>query len=108
MTHLTRDGCRQAFADSGIQRDSITKEMAKQLRHLINAEMVSSGLFKGEYRMNPTRNKHYLACRSFYFSNREAVSFNNDGFVGFAGWADEKNVQPILRGFIRWVSEVSK
>lgn len=40
-----------------------------------------------------------------YFKNREAVSFNYDGFIGFAGWADDKNVQPILSGFYCWIDE---
>lgn len=31
---------------------------------------------------------------------------NCDGFVGFAGWADDTNVQPILTAFCAWVDGV--
>ena len=33
---------------------------------------------------------------------REAVSFNSDGFIGFCGWADSTNSQPIYRAWCRW------
>lgn len=36
---------------------------------------------------------------------REAISFNGDGFIGIAGWADDNNVQPFLRAFMRWLKE---
>lgn len=45
----------------------------------------------------------YLRVSGFYFQGREAVSFNPDGYVGFAGWADDTSVQPFLRAFIRWL-----
>ena len=44
----------------------------------------------------------YLYMKGAYFSERECISFNLDGFIGFAGWASNGNVQPILRAFIRW------
>ena len=40
-----------------------------------------------------------------YFEDREAISFNPDGFIGFAGWADSSNIRPFLRAFARWMSE---
>ena len=47
----------------------------------------------------------YLSVSGSYFSGRGAVSFNDDGFIGFAGWADDTNVQPFLRAFMRWLKE---
>lgn len=32
----------------------------------------------------------------------ECISFNADGWIGFAGWADQGNTNPILRAFIEW------
>lgn len=54
---------------------------------------------------HPGIKEAYLRIDGDYFSGREAVSFNCDGFVGFAGWADRNNVQPILQGFVRWMTE---
>jgi len=45
----------------------------------------------------------YIFVDSHYFQGREAISFNRDGFVGFAGWADSTNVLPFIRAFVRFV-----
>jgi hypothetical protein len=47
-----------------------------------------------------------IRCRSFYFDDREVVTFNPDGFLGFAGWAADGNVQPILYGFVAWLEKM--
>ena len=44
----------------------------------------------------------YLYVNSHYFTRRECISFNYDGFIGFAGWADQGNTNPILRAFLKW------
>ena len=43
-----------------------------------------------------------------YFKDREAISFNPDGFIGFCGWADSKNCIPFINGFIKFVNEIKK
>lgn len=47
----------------------------------------------------------FIRVTGFYFSGREAISFNPDGYIGIAGWADDTNVQPFLRAFMRWLKE---
>lgn len=37
------------------------------------------------------------------YSKREGISFNKDGWIGFAGWADSDNVRPFLDAFEEWV-----
>ena len=44
----------------------------------------------------------YLYVNSHYFERRECISFNADGWIGFAGRADQGNTNPILRAFIEW------
>ena len=44
----------------------------------------------------------FLYVNSHYFERRECISFNADGWIGFAGWADQGNTNPILRAFIEW------
>lgn len=39
---------------------------------------------------------------------RECISFNADGWIGFAGWADQGNTNPILRAFIEWCDVLAK
>lgn len=50
----------------------------------------------------------FLFINSDYFTQRECISFNADGFIGFMGWADSKNTEPILRAFCKWCDEVRK
>jgi hypothetical protein len=77
---------------------------------------MGSGLIHGSFRCNkritwqtnPDGGLRFagLTCRAEYFDKREAVSFNRDGFIGFAGWGDTTNTAPILKGFTRWVAKL--
>lgn len=49
----------------------------------------------------------YLYMSGSYFKKRECISFNIGGFIGFAGWASDGNVQPVLRAFMRWCDMVA-
>lgn len=41
-------------------------------------------------------------------SVREKIaSLVADGFIGFAGWADQGNTNPILRAFLEWCDIVA-
>lgn len=45
----------------------------------------------------------FLRVDGPYFTDREAISFNEDGFIGFAGWASSENVKPFHDAFVEWV-----
>ena len=49
-----------------------------------------------------TMKRCFLYMNSHYFTQRECISFNQNGFIGFAGWADQGNTNPILRAFLAW------
>ncbi|MQX97202.1 hypothetical protein GHK03_13925 [Sinorhizobium medicae] len=118
---MTRDEARAVWAASGLTYADLTLGNLQSLRDLINAEMKQSDLFApsgrtgGTYRMNAKIDADIgvegwwaaLTCRAYYFKNREAVTFNGGGFIGFAGWSDETNVQPILAGFSNWVASLT-
>ncbi|KXF91559.1 hypothetical protein [Phaeobacter inhibens] len=111
---MTRDEARARWAASGLTYEVLTTENIKGLRDRLSAALKPSGLIKG-YRANPTpklkvsagRPWVQITCAAYYFSRREAVTFNPDGFVGFAGWADDHNVQPILTAFCSWVDDLT-
>jgi len=44
----------------------------------------------------------YLYTNGSYFEKRQAVSFEEGGFIGFCGWASGCNRLPFIRGFIKW------
>lgn len=47
----------------------------------------------------------YIRVDGPHFEDREAISINPDGFIGFAGWADSRNERPFLCAFARWMDE---
>ena len=44
----------------------------------------------------------YIYMNAHYFTRRECISFNRDGWIGFAGWADDGNTNPLRRAFLAW------
>ena len=57
---------------------------------------------------NGTIKAAYLYLNSHYFKRREGISFNQDGFIGFAGWADDGNLNPLKRAFLEWCKSISE
>lgn len=43
-----------------------------------------------------------IRVKGTYFADREAITFNEDGFIGFCGWADGYNLTPFIIGFKEW------
>ncbi|MBJ6722467.1 hypothetical protein I2750_19900 [Bacillus sp. PR5] len=103
MAELTRDMARASFKDAGLTYEILTPENVSELRRRIDQRMRASGLIRNTYRMRRTK---VLRCKSYYFEDREAVTFNRDGFIGLGGWADDTNIQPILEGFLEWVQRM--
>ena len=113
----TTDDARQYFKDKDLEYKDISRGNVQQLRRAINKKMIDSKLMGDTLRCRQRAEFHGpmsyqgrirsfwagIECRSFYFDDREAVSFNRDGFIGFAGWADSKHIRPILDGFEEWV-----
>ena len=110
-----RNEARDAFKSAGLTYDVLTPTSMQRLRNLINDRMKASGLILGTFRCRKrgvVKETKWgrcaeLRCKADYFDDREAVTFNTNGFIGFAGWADNQNVQPILDGFKAWVNELT-
>lgn len=49
------------------------------------------------------KDKAFIIVKCDNYSFREGISFNKDGFIGFAGWSDKDNVRPFLDAFEEWV-----
>ena len=118
----TRDEARQYFKDKGLTYDDIKEGDILSLVLLLNRELKKSNKV-GETSVNTMRLsrkinlKHksngsitecFLYINSHYFKQRECISFNRDGFIGLAGWADIQNVNPIKRAFLQWCDELAK
>lgn len=112
----TNDAARQYFAQKGLSYDKIVGGDILVLVMMLNREIKKSNA-AGETSVNTMHLSEkidlkkktngaiiscYLYMNSHYFTRREAISFNKDGFIGFAGWADQGNTNPLLRAFLRW------
>ena len=62
------------------------------------------GRYPGTRFVNKNGKKEaFIIVKCDNYSYREGISFNKDGFIGFAGWADSDNVRPFLDAFEQWV-----
>lgn len=112
----TNDEARAYFTEKGLTYNDITDGQILALVLLLNEEirrsnkagetsastMSLSSVVKPKHRSNGSITECYLFMNSHYFTRRECISFNKDGFIGFAGWADDGNTNPIKRAFMRW------
>ena len=114
--YCTNDEARDYFFKKcGFTYDDITEEDISILVLMLKEELKISNK-KGETVVNMKLSEKiqmktkengaikycFLYLNSNYFTRREAISFNEDGFIGFAGWADDSNLNPIKRAFCRW------
>lgn len=109
----SRIAARKNFNSKFTYKDLIRADIDK-LQQLVSDEIqkaVKDGTVLKSMVMHPkvrTRfyNKKlqhaYMYVDSHYFTKRECISFNRNGFIGFAGWADSCNIRPILKGFNKW------
>lgn len=108
------DEARAEFKNSGLTYMDLTLARITALRDFVDRHLRESKLMKGTYKAEKKTVLKFLpdgvygavTCRSHYFQKREAVTFNSDGFIGFAGWADPVNVVPVVSAFREWITFV--
>ena len=115
-TVCTNNEAREYFKNKGLTYSGITEGDILTLVMLLNKEIkksnkdgetsVDSMYLSKKIVISKNRNGSIIRCflylNSHYFTQREAISFNEDGFIGFAGWADQWNTNPLLRAFLKW------
>lgn len=79
------------------------------LRHRIANSLKLSGIYDGSAKLTRAKkDSRFIEIKTDQWDRREAVSFNPDGFIGIAGWADNTNVRPILDALIAWGNTLNK
>ncbi|MCY8060997.1 hypothetical protein P8859_06000 [Bacillus spizizenii] len=119
---MNSEEARNYFIQKGLSYEDITEGdicvlvilLNKHVKETVKAHKMSvdtmrmSQKIKSKYKTNGTLKCCYLYINSHYFTQREAISFNPDGFIGFAGWADSSITQPLIDAFIEWVDYMSE
>lgn len=117
---MTNNEAREAFKAMGLTYSDIgSKEFFDLVKRL--DESLPSHEFKMKVSRKPKiyapkivfddfgrMKEAYIRCDSNYFSGREAISFNADGFIGFAGWASTENTQIFLKVFLAWADDIAQ
>lgn len=116
----TNDEARDYFKECGLSYKDIMEGDILALVLLLNRELKKSNKI-GETSVNTMslskkidmkKNTNgsisscFLYLNSHYFTMREAISFNKGGFIGFAGWADDGNLNPLKRAFLAWCDQL--
>lgn len=101
---MNNDEVREAIKGKGITSDNVTETQLRSLFKILQRKLRESDCFEGTYRVFNRKPSKFMTCSAHYFKNRELVSFNRDGFIGFAGWSDSKNVKPIHDSIIEWLT----
>lgn len=125
---MTRNEARQYFRDKGLTYADISRTDLALLGALIDRnfarekkkhlrvgllypyywERVNSARhFRGEWTENGALVRAFLTGKGAYFSCREVISFNRDGWIGFCGEAADGNARPILEAFVEWCDELA-
>lgn len=124
---MTRDEARAYFKSKGLAYDNINlpdlhflatllnKHFIRQREELMRANREGwlywnrvnpAKYYKGEFTPATERYQRmrcaFLTASGEYFTAREVISFNRDGFIGFCGDADSDNAQPVLEAFVEW------
>ena len=112
----TREEAREYFKNKGLGYGDVTEGDIQVLLMMLNNELKKSNA-SGETsvstihlsqkvdmkkKSNGTIKSCFTYLNSHYFTRRECISFNEDGFIGFAGWADIGNKNPLMRAFLAW------
>lgn len=123
---MTRDEARAYFKNKGLTYDDVLLADLYHLQDLIDSKFLriridrllddhppywrrvnSAKRFKGKF--TPAYHEEYghlisayMTASGAYFTCREVISFNPDGYIGFCGDADSENTQPVLEAFVEW------
>lgn len=116
---MNNDEARQYFKDKGLTYSILNSKTIILLKKLVQKEIdkmkseVNDCCLVSMNRLRPVNSQLKngwveLTVKGGHFDNREAITFNRDGFIGFAGWASTRNTQPFIDGFIKWCDEMVK
>lgn len=108
---------RQFFADSGLTYQDINVVAIARLEYeladaLLKQLGTTVGVSVDDKKVIVWQGdgilEAYLTVSGTWFQTREGISFNKDGFIGFAGWADDNNLEPFVIAFKKWVKWLAK
>lgn len=115
---ITREQARKYFSHVGLNFGHITLTRIRKLHALLDERLKASGIFDKSLHCNKDIGFQFtdeggmsnatIKCNANYFNGRQAIEFEENGFIGFAGWSDDHAVKPILEAFVEWCDLIKK
>ncbi|SSM54506.1 Uncharacterised protein [Acinetobacter baumannii] len=109
---ITREQARNYFTHVGLKYEQITLKKIRKLQELLDFHLKASGVFRASLSCDKDIDFEFtddggmahaaIKCSADYFKGRQAVDFEKNGFIGFAGWSDSQALKPILEAFVEW------
>lgn len=105
---------REKYKSLGLSYEKLNEEHIQMLRIFLTKEFEIFGSDM-KLKLSVPRKKDIKVLKrtglqyaviqvdGYYFSRREAITFNPDGFIGFAGWACDYNTTPFVSAFDKWI-----
>lgn len=115
---ITRDQARKYFNHIGLTYGHITLARVKKLHAILDSHLKANGIFDNSFHTHKDIGFEFtedggmahasIMCSANYFTGRQAIEFEKNGFIGFAGWAGDDAVKPILEAFVEWCDLIKK
>jgi hypothetical protein len=118
----TTQQARDYFKNAGLSYADMTPQMFFDLVEIVKEELPNNDyclemhVHQKTKKNNTTYNydskgflkNAFIKVDGPYFKAREAISFNQNGFIGFAGWASGVNTEPFIDAFVKWCNKNAK
>lgn len=115
---ITRDQARKYFTHIGLSYGHITLARVKKLHAILDRHLKANSIFDNSFHSHKDIGFEFteeggmahasIKCSANYFSGRQAIEFEQNGFIGFAVWAGDHAVKPILEAFVEWCDLIKK
>lgn len=116
-----REDAREYFKMCNLSYDVINMNDLYDLIKILNRDIAESDSFliMIEQPIINGKNKNIIfkngklvfasiRVRGDYFTDREGITFNDDGFIGFVGWGDETRAMLFTSAFKEWCNKLMK
>lgn len=103
---MTTNEIRGILANKNITSKNVTVEELFLLKDILSKNLRESSIYDGSARIDKVANLKFIKMSTNQWKARECISFNKDGFIGFAGWASSQNLQPILKSVLEWIEQI--
>jgi len=104
---ISREIARRRMSNAGIYPATVTKKQVLEFRVILKKYLKESGIYNGTATLTRIKKDYkFIEMKTESWDKRECVSFNSDGFIGVAGWADKNNSMPITDAIAEWAFRV--